>query len=369
MLPKILKPRFFDALSNMTGRYIKPEPYHKATGLVSQVYKQVEQEFFINGPMTTHAVDPELLAGVWMAEREILLTDDNFTREEKEALGVTFSQVNGCSYCEDLINSVVYGAKEHDMAETIRYHKQNEIKDEKTRRLHLWALNSYSQNDDILFNPPFTYEEAAEMLGTAFMVNYFNRYVKVFFSGTPLKAPFKSKTIKSLLYKLTGIELRDSVTRRLEPGRSINFLKPANLPSDLVWASGSPTISAAVSRWAAAVEKAGRKHIPENIIKFLASEIDAWQGESMGLSRSWLKQKTESLCPEDAAIAQLALLTALSPAQMSDDIVDTYKTYFNDDVSLIVTVAWSAFMASKRVAGLLSDKSGYFDKQSLSKTA
>jgi hypothetical protein len=222
MLPKSFKPIFFDTLSNMTGRYVKPEPYRKASGLVARVYQQIVDEFFINGPITTHAVIPELLAGVWMAEREILLTDDRLTREDKEALGVTFSQVNGCSYCEDLINSVVYGAQQQQLAELMRFRKQDEIEDEKTRALHSWALHSYDPDAGILYQPPFDADEAAEVIGTAFMLNYFNRYVRVFFAGTPLKAPFKSRSIKSLLYRLTGIELRESVTRRLQPGISID---------------------------------------------------------------------------------------------------------------------------------------------------
>lgn len=362
MLPKTFKPRFFDTLSNITGRYIKPEPYHKAEGLAARVYEQITDEFFINGPMTTLAVYPEMLAGVWMAEREILLTDNVLTREDKEALGVTISQVNGCTYCEDLINSVVYGANEQDLAETIRYRKQSEIVDDKTRLLHEWALNSYDHNAGILYNPPFSYDEAAEVIGAALMLNYFNRYVRVFFSGTPLKAPFSSKTIKSILYRLTGIELRESVTRRLKPGRAIDFLEPAQLPEDLYWAAGNHTISAAVSRWASVMDKVAEKHIPQNIRDLVESEVNAWQGEAMGLSRSWLLPKVEGLDYADTAAAQLALLTALSPAQMSDDIVITYKKYF-DDISLTVTVAWAAFVAARRVAGWLADKSGYFEQQ------
>ena len=57
--------------------------------------------------------------------------------------------------------------------------------------------------------------------------------VQVFFSGTPLKAPFSSKTIKTILYKLTGIELHDSVIRRLKPGRATHLLPEADLPDEL----------------------------------------------------------------------------------------------------------------------------------------
>lgn len=365
MIPKALKPRFFDALSNVTGRYVKPEPYHKADGLVKEVYDQVADEFFINGPMTTHAVRPELLAGVWMAEREILLTDQKLSREDKEALGVTFSQVNGCSYCEDLINSVVYGAEEQELAELMRYRRQGDIKDTKTRLLHAWAQSSYDQDAAILVNPPFSADEAPEVIGTAMMLNYFNRYVRVFFSGTPLAVPFSSRTLKSLLYRLTGIELHESVVRRLEPGGSINLLGPAELPTELAWAESNATISEALSRWSFVADAAAREMISPKVRSLVQNELEAWQGEPMGLSRAWLDPKVTGLDDASAAAARLALLTALSPAQMSDDIVAAYRKHFDGDSALIVTVAWAAFVASRRVAGWLAEKSGYFDEEQM----
>lgn len=365
MLPNSIKPRFFDTLSNMTGRYIKPTPYHKATGLVAKVYEQVADEFFINGPITTHAINPQLLAGVWMAEREIMLADNLLSREDKEALGVTFSQVNGCSYCEDLINSVVYGADEGELAEQMRYRRQDEIEDDKIRFLHLWANNSYNDEAKILFSPPFSPDEAPEVIGTALMFNYFNRYVKVFFSGTPLIAPFSSKTVKSMLYRLTGRELHDSVIRRLKPGRAIALLEPADLPPDFCWAAGNNTISAAVSRWAAAVDRAADECVPESIRARIEAEISTWKGEQMGLGRSWLIPKTVGFTDEESAVVRLALLTAFAPGQLSDDIIADYRKYYPSDIELVVTVAWAAFSASKRVANWLADKSGYFADEML----
>jgi len=362
MLPKSIKPRFFDALSNLPGRYVKAEPYHKAKGLVKQVYDQVEDEFFINAPMTTHAVSPKLLAGLWMAEREIVLADNKLTREDKEALGVTISQVNSCAYCEDLMNSVVYGANEHELAEQMRYHKQEEIRDERTRLRHTWALSIYNQNAEILYQPPFSFDEAPEVIGVVMMLSYFNRYAKVFFSGSPLATPFSSTTLKMILYRLTGIELRESVLRRLKPGLSIDLLGSAYLPQDMQWAAGNSTISAAVSRWALAMEEAANTNVPKRVREVVSKEIAAWEGEPTGLSRAWLEPKTAGLSEADIAAVRLALLTALSPSQMSDDIVEAYKEYF-DDTALVVTVSWAAFMASKRVTGWLADKTGYFDRQ------
>ena len=362
MLPEKIKPRFFDALSNITGRYVKPAPYHKATGLVAEVYAQVIGEFFINGPLTTHSVCPPVLAGVWMAEREIMLTDQRLSREDKEALGVTFSQVNGCAYCEDLINSVVYGANQSVLAEQLRYGQQHAISDEKTRKLHQWAMSSYDAGATILKKPPFDRAEAPEVIGSALMFNYFNRYVKVFFSGTPLKAPFSSQAIKSALYRLTGLELHDSVIRRLQPGRAVGFLPPAGLPSDMGWAAPNEHVSAAVSRWAAAMDEAAVRNISPAVRARVSREISKWRGQSMPISRAWLNPLVEGLGESDAAAARLALLTALSPSQISDDIVEAFREHHAADEAVVITVGWAAFSAARRVANWLAEQSGYFGR-------
>lgn len=369
MLPRKFKPRFFDALSNTTGRYVKAAPYRKATGLVADIYEQVVDEFFINAPLTTHAICPDVLAGVWMAERELLLTDHQLTREDKEALGVTISQVNGCSYCEDLINSVVYGAEEGELAEQLRHHEQSQIEDDKTRAMHAWALNSYNVGSEFLLNPPFSKDQAPEVIGSAFMLNYFNRYVQVFFSGTPLKTPFGSHAIKSALYRLTGIELRESVVRRLKPGRATKFLPAAELPHDMRWAAPNTHIADALSRWAAVMEETAGQHVSPVARKVVSAKIADWHGERMGLSRAWVEPHVEGLDPADAAAARLALVTAFSPAQMGDSLVEDFRKHFPEDADLIMTVAWAAFSASRRVTEWLAEQTGYFQDESQEEVA
>lgn len=369
MLPKKIKPGFFDALSNVTGRYVKPAPYRKATGLVAEVYDRVVDEFFINAPLTTHSLCPEVLAGVWMAERENLLTDHAFTREDKEAPGVTISQVNGCAHCEDLGNSVVYGANEGELAEQLRHHEQSRIPDEITRSLHEWALNSYNAGSEILGNPPFSKTQAPEVIGSAFMLNYFNLYVQVFFTGTPLKAPFQSHAIKSALYRLTGVELRESVIRRLEPGRATKFLPAAEPPDDMRWAVSNTHIAEALSRWAAVMDESARQHVSSTVRDVVGAKIAAWRGEPMGLSRAWTEPHVAGLDLADAAAARLALVTAFAPAQMGDSLAEGFRSHFKVDVELVMTVAGAAFSASRRVAGWLAERTGYFEGQSLGEVA
>ena len=147
--------------------------------------------------------------------------------------------------------------------------------------------------------------------------------------------------------------------------QSLTIKRPAALPKELHWAAGNKTIAAALSRCAYAMEKTARAHIAPRVRARVETDIDASQGESMGLSLAWLKPMVDDLNDAEAAAARLALLTALSPIQISDGIIDAYKSYHRNDASLIMTVAWSAFRASTHVAGWLADKSGYFGMREL----
>lgn len=196
------------------------------------------------------------------------------------------------------------------------------------------------------------------------MFHYLNRYVKVFFDGTPLNVPFSSKSIKSVLFHGFGIELRKSVTRRLQPGRANTLLPNAELPADLFWASTNPNIEAAVSRWANAVEISGQEFVPAHTREIVKAALKQWHGEPMGISRSWIESHVAGLSDADASATRLALLTALSPAQISDSIIDDFKSYFDDDATLIATVCWSAFSAARHIAAWLADASGYYSEKS-----
>ena len=104
----------------------------------------------------------------------------------------------------------------------------------------------------------------------------------------------------------------------------------------------------------------------------------------MGLSLAWLKPMVDDLNDAEAAAARLASCPTvvkadwLEPGQIkrnecsqvesieiSDGIIDAYKSYHRNDASLIMTVACSAFRASTHVAGWLADKSGYFGMREL----
>ncbi len=355
MLPHNVKSVVFDNVSKIPIRYVTPVPYNDATDLVAKVYEIVADEFFINGAITTHSVRPLLLAGMWCGGRELVMAHGHYSREVKEGLGVSFAQNNGCTYCEDMMVSVVYGAGDDAFARDVRYGNQQDIKDNDIRALHEWVQNYRDPDSDIMRNPPFNSEHAAEMIGVAFMFNYLNRYVKVFFNGTPLNPLFGSDQIKSGMFKTFGNELRPSVTKQLEYGRAADLLPPAELPSDIGWAAGNRNIAQPIARWAAAIEEAAVPDISENVREVVSTAISNWRGEEMELSRSWVEPYLAGLEKPDYAAAKIGLLTALAPTQISDDVIDDYRKYFKGDAALVSLVSWSAFTATRRIAAWIAD--------------
>ncbi|MHC4933319.1 MAG: hypothetical protein ACYTGV_14135, partial [Planctomycetota bacterium] len=85
MLPKNLRLWLFDRLSVKTMRYVTAVPKKKATGLTKRVYDMIEDDFFVNGSLTSRSRVPNLMAAIWTSGRETMLVDDHLDRTTKEA--------------------------------------------------------------------------------------------------------------------------------------------------------------------------------------------------------------------------------------------------------------------------------------------
>src|SRR5580765_2471739 len=92
MLPTRFRFWLFETLSLRTMRYVHAVPRRKATGLAAQVYNMIEEEFFINGSLSSRSKVPALMAGIWTAGRESVLVDGHLDRTTKEAMNAVLSQ-------------------------------------------------------------------------------------------------------------------------------------------------------------------------------------------------------------------------------------------------------------------------------------
>jgi hypothetical protein len=52
--------------------------------------------------------------------------------------------------------------------------------------------------------------------------------------------------------------------------------------------------------------------------------------------------------------AKLALLTAIAPYQVDDEMIREFRTIYKEDIQLLNVLAWSSFTAARKIGKWLS---------------
>lgn len=328
-------------------KYVHPVTSQSAGGLVAQVYTQIKTDFgALVEPLTVHSPSPKLLAAVWCACRETLLVG-SVRREIKEAIATTISRMNQCPYCVEGHAIMLNAASEHNVAKAVRHDRDGHIVDPKLRGLIEWALATRSPNAKILLSPPFTRQEAPQIIGTALYIHYINRVVSVLLSETAL--PVNRRWLKDVSIRLASWKFFRAVRRVKSPGAALILLPDAALPADLSWSEGDLAVAGALARFAAVVEGAGANTLPAEVRDCVREHIKAWNGEDPGLSRAWVEPALGQLNAASQAAGRLTLLTALAPYQVDDGIVERFRAHYPGDNQLLSAIAWASFTAARRI--------------------
>src|SRR5499433_3967483 len=174
MLPKRFRFRLFETLSLKTMRYVHAIPRRTATGLVAQVYDMIEEDFFINGSLTSRSKVPPLMAGIWTAGRESILVDDHLDRTTKEAMNAVLSQVNDCPYCGDMLVSLVHAGGKHDEALSVFSEDEANITNTTLRNRLTWVKSIATPGSRLDMPVPFTAEELPEAIAALMAMSDIN---------------------------------------------------------------------------------------------------------------------------------------------------------------------------------------------------
>jgi AhpD family alkylhydroperoxidase len=334
-------------------RYIKTVPSRSARGVVQEVYRQIKGEFGTLGePLTLHSPLPALLAGLWCSFRESLVAGVA-RRDLKEAVAVGVSRLNQCPYCIDAHSVLLRATQAHEAAAMIQGGKEDEIGDPGLRAAAAWAKATRSPGDGILDSPPFSYLEAPEMIGTAVWIHYINRMSKIFLGGNLIPLKSNALGLRTLAERMGGLFFARFVQRAHRPGDSLHILPEAKLPRDLAWASASPAISHAFAAFACAVEEAGSQALEAEVRECVKRRVDAWDGAEPGLGRSWTEPAVADLRKDRQPAARLALLAALTPYLVDQDVVGDFQSRHPGDEKLLGAIAWSSFTAARRIGSWL----------------
>lgn len=354
MLPKRLRFWLFDTLSVQTMRYLSAVPRRTAAGIVAEVYDMIDEEFFINGSLTSRSGVPELLAAIWSGGRETVLVSDRLDRTTKEALTATLSSINDCPYCGDMMVSLVHSADRHDDAGHIFNESEERITDPLLRERLLWVRAVATPGAESPKTVPFSEQELPEAIGSLMALSDINRFSHVVMDGSPVKVPFGIEAIKAVALRIFGNELRATHIAPLTPGRSLHLLPDAELPVDMQWATPHPRIARTVARWTAAVERQAQGVVPEATQRLVHDNLKRWQNEPMPMSRRWVEEETKELDGEARAIARLALVLAKASYQIDDKMVEAVLGTDRNEERFLRILAWSSFTAARYFANRIA---------------
>lgn len=343
----------------MSIQYLSPLRHPPEHLLVGQVYRQIKQEFgIIADPFRLHEPVPELLAGLWSVTREIGV-GKSVPWSVKEAVAAAISQSNACPYCVEIHAAVASVGTNQPLVPLLVQGRIADLTDPSLRAILTWAASTRSPGSAPLLHPPFTAEEAPEILGITLVYHYINRLVQVFLPESLLPSPVRGGWAGRLLWRVIGRKLAQSRERERIAGASLSFVPEAPLPPEYSWAARSSTISQALAGWAAMMEQVGANLLHHRVRALVTDFLHNWQGETLPLSRAWVKQAVARLPEADQAEGSLALLAAVAPHQIDAAIIQELRAESGTDARLVGIVAWASFQAARRILSWLSVPAQY----------
>jgi AhpD family alkylhydroperoxidase len=326
-------------------RYLKSIDYSAATALARDVMLQMESDFLVGPPLTVHLPNPPLMAGVWSLCRESLAAD-RIPRPMGDLIAGVVSRANTCPYCFGIHTAMLHSFGVSEDAEVLQNNRT--FTDPAKQCMAEWAAATLTPGAEVLRRPPFTREQAPQVVGTALAFHYLNRIVNVFLDPIPLSG---ISWLKSSFSRMSGRMMRDRLSaQHLEPGGFLNAEPDIPLPAEFEWAAPDANIAAAVRRFVAAAEEAGRESVDPRVRDCVESRIASWKGESPGLGRGWIEPAVSSLDETLRPAARLALLTALASYQADETIVKDFQKHQRGDRQLINLTAWASYTAVRRIA-------------------
>ncbi len=335
-------------------KYVTAVPPEQAQGLVSEVYDEIKREYVLAPPLMLHSPAPKVLAAVWASLRESFVLGQ-VPRHYKEAISAAVAAINKCPYCIDAHSAALYGLSAPGVAEAIDQGEVDKIKDEQLRDLLAWALATRTPRAKVLCNPPFTDQEASEIIGTVVAFHYTNRMVNIFLNDSVLPLPSTLGMLRGTVRRMTGSFLRKQFRSSVSSRQLHTSFPDVALPHELSWAKATTAQTAAWAGMNAAMEQAGRDVLSDEVRCLVWEHLESWQGEDPGLSRSWVERAIIGLDERVKPAARLTLLTALASYQVDEGVINAFRANEPSDESLVKATAWASYMAARRIGTWLKE--------------
>lgn len=330
---------------------VQPISPQAATGHLKQAYAQMSHDLIgVHEPFLVHSPSEEILLGLWSAYRESLLATGRVSRSLKETITVTVSGINKCPWCFDAHQISLYAVGAGKTVTAISKPDKSARLDDQTAAIIEWARATRTPGASILQEPPFSPAAAPEIIGTALIYHYLTRVVNVLLVESALPA---QSWLKAPLKRILGLVFARFARQIIPQGETLHLLPEARLPADVEWATSSPTIAGAFSRFAATIEKAGSRTVPAPVRQLVKEYLRSWNGEDPGMSRGWVERIIQPLDAEMQPQAKLILLGAIAPHHVDEGVIAAFRNVLPDDEQLIESLAWGSFTAARRIGSWL----------------
>ncbi|MEV8506979.1 carboxymuconolactone decarboxylase family protein [Actinoplanes sp. NPDC051475] len=328
--------------------HVTPVAPRGATGMVAEIYAQVEREFkIVLPPVLAHSPVPDLLAAMWMLMREPLVAPGAVDRLTKEAVASAVALANTCPFCVDMHSTGLYDLSCEQDAEAIAGDRIGDVSDPGVRAAARWAR--WAHLDGAAGDPPFPARQRAELVGVLVSYHYVTRMVNVFQPGYLLPSRLGPQARRRFKQGLSHV-LAPVLRAEWPAGSSLRFL-PAGmpLPSSAEWAEGHPDIAAAMARAYPVFEAAGERSVPPVVRQIVLGRLARWQGEEAEHGEDWCTGLIADLPPASRAAARLALLTAFASFRVDAGVIAEFRRHHPGDAALLDTTAWASFAAARQV--------------------
>jgi len=344
-----------DDMTNRQIRYLNPVLANRPTVEIASLYAQARNEFQLVPPLTLFSPSVELFGGVWGVLRESLIIRGRVQRSTLEAVSASVSGINTCAYCVDAHAGMLHATSSHDVVDSIYANDVSLINDSEMRQIVSWAQATKTPGAEILDSPPFSPQQAPEIIGTAMVFHFINRMVSIFLSPSPMPVPVKSKAMRKIAVRVFGSTIAKKIVNR---GATEKPLQESDsfvqIPEDFKWALPCERIALAFAHFAELMEQQEAKYIPFAVASMVHKQLDLWQGEDMPMGHDWVNKLIADLNDRDKRIAKLALLTAFAPHQVDEATVHEFQAVCPGDKALLGVTAWASFMAVRKVGTWMS---------------
>lgn len=353
-LPARIEQNLFDQHAPKLIKHLDTVPTAKAEALVAEVYDQMRREFQLVPPVTLHAPNPELLAAVWGMLRETIVAGP-VDRTLREVVCEAVSKINQCSFCVDAHSTLLTGAAHKHTADAIYANRPDQISDPTIRAVAQWAMANRTPGADILAHPPFSAQDAPEIIGSAVAFHYIDRMVSIYLSDAPVPLPPWLAWLRGTVVRVAGSTVGKRImSLSVEPGHAVGSLPDADPSPEFAWAAPKPAVAAALGRLEAVVEAQGTQALPESVRTLVTQRVAAWNGEEPGISRSWVEDAISPLPDADKATGRLTMLVALAPYQVDETVIRDFRGDHTTDATLLAATAWASITATRRIAGWIT---------------